>query len=256
MRITKYIFFLLLIAKYGSSQTIINAERLISGSDSTIYAMSLSYNGTNGNSVTTQLNIAPSIIFVRAKNDYKILGGYSLLSEDNNGILNSGFVHLRHNYKIADRIKTFEFYQIQFNEVILLTKREVFGAGLRFNLIKKNSLKFDLEAGLMREMETLDKTKLALNETFSANVYRLTLVSIFKCNIGKLVRLNNISYYQPNTERFSDFRLLNELNLTFKISDNFELINALTIRYDSHPPIALKKMDTALSFGLNIKFNK
>ena len=33
-----------------------------------------------------------------------------------------------------------------------------------------------------------------------------------------------------------------------------EIINSLTIRYDSQPPGLLKIFDTTLSIGLNIKF--
>ena len=127
MKIFKCVIIFLLLDNLGYSQTIINAERLIDDADSTIYAISLSYTGTRGNSNTDQLDISPAFILLRKKNEFKIFGGYSLLSESGNRILNSGFMHIRHNHKLTRRIKTFEFYQLQFNDALLLTKREVFG---------------------------------------------------------------------------------------------------------------------------------
>ena len=45
-------------------------------------------------------------------------------------------------------------------DILLLTKREVFGVGLRFSLLNHDSLKFDLGTGLMKKIELLDKTAL------------------------------------------------------------------------------------------------
>lgn len=240
---------------FAFTQTIINAERLINKADSSIYALALSYNGTQGNSVTTQLSLSPAIILMRKKNDYKLFGGYSLLSTSGKGILNSGFIHLRHNLKLTERIKTFEFYQIQFNDVLLLKKRTVYGAGLRYALIQKDSLSMDFGLGLMREIESLDETALLPEENALEKSYRITSVNSFRWHINKQLMLNNVIYYQPKINDFKDFRLLNEFNLIVSLMEHFQLMTMLTLRYDNEPPGNLKKLDTALSFGLNIKFN-
>ena len=244
------------MVSFGFSQTIINVERLIDGSDSTVYALALSYNGTQGNSVTTQLDISPAVIFLRKKNEYKIFGGYSFLSESVNTILKNGFMHIRHNYKLTERIKTFEFYQLQFNDELLLDKRLVFGAGLKYSMLTKDSLKFDISLGIMREQEVLNKIVLQPGEIAKTNYYRANYANCFKWIIGKNVKIDDILYYQPYLKDFSDFRLLNDFNLTVSITDHFELINSLTIRYDSQPPGSLKNFDSTLSLGLNVKFNK
>jgi hypothetical protein len=68
--------------------------------DSTIYAISLSYNGTKGNSNTNQLDISSLFILLRKKNEFKLFGGYNLLSESGKTILKGGYIHLRHNYRV------------------------------------------------------------------------------------------------------------------------------------------------------------
>jgi len=109
------------------AQTIINAEKLNSVNDSLAFSVQVGYSGTRGNAITDQIDLAPSFLLVNKLNDFKLFGGYSVLSSDETSLLNSGFAHIRHNFKISNRLKTFEFYQIQFNEVLLLSKRVVFG---------------------------------------------------------------------------------------------------------------------------------
>ncbi len=248
------ILLLLLISTFCYSQTIINAERLGGGADSTIYAFSLLYNGTKGNSNTDQLNISPAIILVRKKNEFKLFGDYSLLSSSGKGLLNSGFVHLRHNFKLSHGIKTFEFYQIQFNDVLLLSKREVFGAGLRFSLLNHDSLKSDIGIGLMSEKEILNESTLMSGELSVTDYYRATSVGSIKWLISKTIKIDNVIYYQPYLKDFADYRLLNEFNLSVSLTDNFQLITSITTRYDSKPPGSLVSLDNAISFGINMKF--
>lgn len=250
----KLLILSLFLSGFGFTQTIINAERLINKADSSIYAIALSYNGTQGNSVTTQVSLSPAIILMRKKNDYKLFGGYSLLSTSGKGILNSGFIHIRHNLKLSERMKTFEFYQLQFNDVLLLKERTVFGAGLRYALIQQDSLSLDFELGLMREIESLNEASLRPGENALEKSYRITSVNSFKWDISKQFKVNNVIYYQPKIDDFKDYRLLNEMNLIVSVVEHVQLMTIFTLRYDSKPPGELKNLDTELSIGLNIKF--
>lgn len=254
MKEVKGIIFLILLSNYCFSQTIINAERLSNGIDSTIYALSFSYNGTRGNSTIDQLNISPTILLLTKKNEFKLFGSYYLLSESDNKILKGGYIHLRHNFKLSKQIKTFEFYQLQFNEVLLLNKREVFGAGLRFALVNKDSLKLNFSTGVMRELEVLNKTNLLPNELSKTTYYRATNVLSFKLMAGKVIKFDNVLYYQPFLKEFADYRILNDFVLTISLSNHFGLIISVTTRFDSKPPGSLEKLDNFMSFGFNLKF--
>lgn len=254
MKLIKSLFLFLLIANPVFSQTIINAERLTSDKDSTIYSLAFSYNGARGNSVTDQLGIAPAFILTKDRNEYKLFGGYSFLSESDNVILHSGFVHLRHNYKITKRIKSFAFYQRQFNEVLLLNRREVFGGGLRYRFLDKDSLNFDIGFGAIRETEILNRSTLLPDEISETTFYRASCVSSLSWKLGKNLKIFNVIYFQPYLKNFNDFRLLNDFNMIVSISKQFELIAALTTRYDNMPPGTLKTADNQINFGFNFKF--
>ncbi len=253
MKIVKCII-LLFIANSVSSQTIINAEHLFNGVDSTLFAFSFSYNGTRGNSHTDQFNVSPNLVLIRKKNDFLVFGGYALLSKSNETILNSGFIHLRHNYKFTDRIKSFEFYQLQFNEILLLNKREVFGVGLRYSFLVHDSLNFDLGMGIMRELEILNTSTLAPGEVSETNYFRATCVSNFNWMVTKTLQVNNVAYYQPYLKNFSDYRLLNDFKLIVTVTKHLKLITSVIARYDNKPPGSLEKLDSAVSFGFEMRF--
>jgi len=256
MKKTNCVILFLLIANLGYSQTIINAERLTNTAKTNIYSLAFSYSGKSGNLNTSELVISPTFILLKPKNEYRLFGGYSFQSYSGNAIQKSGFLHIRHNYKLANRLKTFEFFQIQNNDVLLLNKRILFGAGLRYELVQKDSLKLAMELGLMREIENLDKNALNINELDVSENYRITYVNSFKWILNKSIAINNVVYYQPNIIAFNDFRILNDFNLIVSLTKGIALITELNIRYDSKPPGTLKSIDNSLSFGLNIQFFK
>ena len=256
MKKAGYIILLLLISTLSFSQTIINAERLTDTTKTNIYSLAFSYSGTSGNLQTSNLIISPTFILLKQKDEYKIFGSYSFQSVSGNALQKSGFFHLRHNYKLTGRLKTFEFFQLQNNDVLLLKKRTLFGAGLRYALVKKDSLKLDMELGLMREIENLNKNALNINEPRTEKSYRITSVSSFRWSLNKSVAITNVIYYQPSIKAFNDFRILNDFNLTVSLTKRISLLTELSTRFDSKPPGKLKTTDNSLIIGLNILFSK
>lgn len=254
MRSLRLLVILLSFSSQTFGQTIINAETLTSEADSSIYSLVFSYSGSQGNLTTNQIEISPNILLRRKRNEYQVLGGYSFLSQEGIHILHSGYIHLRHSYKLSSRFKTLVFYQAQFNEVLLLNRRQLFGAELRYQLIAGDSLKLDLSAGPMREYEELNTAALNPGEIAETSYTRASIVSSFSWIASERFSIHHVMYYQPYLSDFSDFRLLNDLNFKVSISKYFSLITAVTTRYDNLPPAALKKYDNAVSVGLNLKF--
>lgn len=235
------------------AQTIINAEKFQSSEDSLVFAFELQYNGTSGNANTNQLSLSPVISSTGKKQDIKLFGGYNILSSASTSILNSGFVHLRHNYKISQRLKTFAFYQLQFNEVLLLTKRDVYGLGLRYRFIKNDSLHLDIGSGAMKELEVLDETQISFTDEVTTNYLRGTAVYSFKL-VQKKYKINHVAYYQPYFKNFQDFRLLNDINLAIALNKHLSLNILFVSRYDSKPPSVLKKYDNSLMIGISVSY--
>ncbi len=70
---------------------------------------------------------------------------------------------------------------------------------------------------------------------------------------GKLV-LNHITYYQPNLERFNDFRLNTETSINLQIYRQLSFTNSFTLIYDARPPATVRKTRYALSSGIRVNF--
>ena len=188
------LFIYFLLSNVGKSQTIINAESLLNGVDSTIFSLSFLYNGNRGNMVTDQVHFASAFVLIKEKNDFKIFGGYDLLSQSENKLLNGGYIHLRHNFKLSKGIKTFEFYQLQFNDVLILKKREVYGLGLRFHIINRDSLNSNLSVGVMKEQEILNENFLLQSENAETNYYRLNTVLGLQLILSETLKIDNVFY--------------------------------------------------------------
>jgi hypothetical protein len=247
-------FVISFVISFGANaQTIINAERVGGVKDSSVYALSLSYNGTRGNSTTDQISISPVVVLKRKKNEFKLFAAYNVLSQSQNNILNSGYVHVRHNYNFKPFLKTIVFYQLQFNEVLRLTKREVVGAGFRFGLVRKDSLSLALSVGAMHEFELLNRSDLQSFEKYKTNYIRGSVVASFKWIVNEHLQVNEVVYYQPYLKNFADYRILNDINISIKVSDHFSFLLISSIRLDSQPPSSIGGYDWNFRVGVNVK---
>lgn len=253
------IFYLVLLGvlSYFSSvaQTIINAENLIRGAKSSTFSFDARYSGSRGNSNTNQFQVTPSFVKMGKVNQFKFLSSYKVLTGNNQRFLNSGFIHLRHHYVLYSRLKTDFFYQLQFNEVLLLQKRELVGGGIRLTLLNNDSISNDLGVGVMHEYELLDHQSLEENEKYKSNYLRLTFLNSFVWRLKDDLTLSNVTYYQPYLLQLNDFRILNDIRLAVNINKHISLLMQLEFRFDSDPPSALTYYDLGLSAGLNMKWD-
>ena len=63
-----------------------------------------------------------------------------------------------------------------------------------------------------------------------------------------------IAYFQQSLERGTDYRVLSDTSLIFKLTDNVVFRVSLNYRLDNEPPVDVKKYDLELSNGLNLMF--
>lgn len=117
-------------------------------------------------------------------------------------------------------------------------------------------MNFDVGVGVMQENEFLDNESLLVSETTNTYFIRGSIVSSFGWIINNAVQINNVFYFQPNSNDFEDYRILNDFILTSKLSDKIYFTLSLTTRYDSKPPSSLKVFDSVLNMGVGYTFSK
>ena len=150
------------------------------------------------------------------------------------------------------------FLQKQFNESILLRDRNLAGGGMRILVLKQRTgakdgtgLNLYLGIGGMWENETINDKRHREVET---NIIRSTNYISATWRIDKRFSVVITGYFQPYTQRFSDFRVLSENRLEFHLTEKVSINTRLNLRYDSEPPTGVKSHDLEIVNGLSYKF--
>ena len=241
----------IIIAKISFSQGVVNSEKLFSYDVEQYYFIfSPSIDMQKGNSDVFESSVQLSSLYkLTEKHWLKGTGGIDMIQENGKDVSNDKFVQLRHTYKINEWSHTFSFFQLQNSYSLGIKKRELLGAGVRVKLKNKEKLKFDLGVGMMHEKEEYNEI------TALADKYRITSMMIFKYSFNS-VALKDVAYFQPDINNIWDFRILNELDLTFEINSWLDYEVNYIVRYDNEQPaFLLNKLDQYITSGFNIKFS-
>lgn len=251
-----FIFFIS-FSPFTHTQTIVNTEKLFNA-DSTRFKFSSELVGNliSGNASVFLLEYSANTAYSFRKNQLMLLSGGELINEEKEIVSNSHFGQFRYSYNHSDWIAPFVFYQLQSNEILLLKRRQLAGVGNRMNMFRylnSDSLEMfvsRLTFGVMWEEELLNRNDLSLNEVYYTSYIRANTSFILSIALNEKTSFINTTYYQPYFSNFSDFRLLNETNLIFQVTDKLSFSIDFEIRYDSDPPGMLKSSDFNSNFGL------
>jgi putative salt-induced outer membrane protein YdiY len=168
-----------------------------------------------------------------------LINDLSLMTIDDESIVNSGFQHIRYNYTIKDSsFLTLEILgQHQYNPIKLLSQRLIAGIGPRFRLSNTEKAMFYLGSPVLYEYEKLSDINTSITE-----LIRLDMYASISMQLTKHLKLNSITYYQPDIKRFADFRISSETIFTFKITDKLEFNTGFEATYDSEPPDDIQQL--------------
>ena len=175
--------------------------------------------------------------------------GYEKESDQKNSIVNKGFSHLRFTKNISDLLYIELFIQYGFNDFLLMKERQLFGSGIRYQMVNQEKINGFLGVGLMREDEKYD---LKTNENMS--LLRSTNYFTWHFKINENASLQNTAYYQFDLSRSSDNRLLYDGDLNIAHNDKLAFTLSLNYRHDSEPHGDLGKAYIQLKNGIEFIF--
>ena len=175
--------------------------------------------------------------------------GYEKESDQKNSIVNKGFSHLRFTKNISDLLYVELFMQYGFNDFLLMKERQLFGSGIRYNIVDREKINGFLGVGLMREDEKYD---LETNENMS--ILRSTNYLTWHFKISDNTTLQNTAYYQFDLSRSSDSRLLYDGDLNIALNERLAFTLTLNYRQDSEPHGDLGKSYIQLKNGIEFIF--
>ena len=259
--IYKKIFYLMVFCFTTSiffGQSIVNTEKLFNKNKEGLQVSS-EFNGTSisGNASVFILGYSLNFSYKRNKSFLRLLSGGQYISQNKNEVSNSAFSQLRYDYQINHKSRYFMFTQLQSNAILLFNRRLLAGLGYRKNLINierdsSSRINFDLSIGIMQEEEVLNRSRLPQNEKYYTNYTRSIISMVGSWKYKKKITVINTTYFQQYLFSISDYRLLNETNMLYKLNKNLSLSVDIEYRFDSDPPSQLTNKDLNSNLGLVI----
>ena len=178
-----------------------------------------------------------------------IFNNISYVNAADQNFINSGFQHLRYNYRFKPRFLQLEgFTQYQYNLVNKVQSRFLAGGGPRFSFIDSARSQLILGPLFMYENEKLT------TENLHSEKLRMSAYISFNYQLNKLLNFSHTTYYQPDLANFSDYRIASESNLKIKISDKLSIKLIYILNFDSDPPLSVPSLVYSFSNGLNYSF--
>lgn len=253
MRHRRILLLLILISfTYKVSAQIVNVESLRIQTDTVGFAGSLGGDFTLTKDVDKifAANAYATIQYKSQKSIYLILSNYSFLKGADKKLLNKLFAHFRYDRKITDFFRMEAFTQIQTNKITKIDTRYLLGAGPRFKIPTFNKLKTYLGILFMYEYE-----KELTDPIIYHNVIRNSSYLSFTYEPNDHVKLTSTTFYQPKINEFSDFRILNQENVSFSISKKLSATINWDYLYDAQPVKGIPKSNYTFSTGLKYVFS-
>ncbi|MFC1619962.1 DUF481 domain-containing protein [Candidatus Neomarinimicrobiota bacterium] len=194
-----------------------------------------------------------------------LVANYRLNMKDKLLFINKGFSHLRTVKRLRSPLYGEIFLQQEFNEFIQIEDRKLIGSGLR---IKWNELDTFIELsqkltlisgmGLMWEREKIDTgpdgTEGDPIHGDLASLLRSTNYMVLNWTPKPGLGLLTTTYFQFDTKRLSDYRILGRSTLKVSLSKRLSVTLNLNIRYDSEPPGKIEPLDVDFQNGFSYKF--
>jgi putative salt-induced outer membrane protein YdiY len=259
-RVRMYILLLMFLPVFhqapASGQGILNTEKYEQNLNKSYnIAGKFGYEGARGNTVLDKADFEFMTMYHYRRHILRLVGGFNYLNNSGSVITNSVYSQLRYNHVFTEDLQSFTFYQVQKNEILLVRRRELLGAGLRIALVRADSSLIKLDAGIggMYENELLNSPVLDNMDMKAENYFRMT--DFLSCRYRyKNVRIIDVLYYQPLFSDFTDFRLYNDLTFQFAIVKHLSFETDVIYRYDSRPPGDLKRWDFGLKNSIAFNF--
>lgn len=248
----KWIFnflFLITCASFCKAQVInIENKRFLNDTNGWVGNTDFVFNLQQNTQQVMSFSNAMRIQYQKNKSRIIFINDISFIKAGKTNFVNSGYQHLRYNYKISKLLTIEAFTQTQYNPVLKLDFRYLIGAGPRIKLLKKENAKIYFASIYMYEYDDIAND--------AVNLYEHRISSYLTCtfNILKNVELVSTTFYQPNLQNLNDYRIANDSGLEIVINKHLNFKSTFNLLYDTYQPIGIPYLVYQLKNGLSVKF--
>ena len=161
--------------------------------------------------------------------------------------------HLRYNYALTQAIWVEVFTQYEYNEFLLLDRRLIAGVGPRIALARGDKGAAFFGASAMMEEERLNPDSIADSEEIERIDWRASTYLSATYSPTDDLSWTTTFYFQPRIDALSDYRLVAETGLSFKLSKHVAFTADAKLRYDTAPPATPEGFASVLGTDISVK---
>lgn len=196
------------------------------------------------------------LIYVSKSNAYYLSGDISHYETTGDPVISTGYAHVRVDLNRKKKLSTELYTQFNFDHSRHLQLRYLIGGGLKYRLVDREEIEFDIGTGFFYEHE---KWKDLVIEDFFVTNNMIKSSSYFKSNVELTdhVNLAYITFYQvgydEDIEAFRN-RVSAQIQLEFEFSKHFMFMIEGIIHYEDKPIIPINRTIYGIKNGLRYKF--
>lgn len=161
------------------------------------------------------------------------------------------FGHVRYNRTLLPWLIAEAYAQIQANRFQRLVMRRLLGTGPRFDFIDNDEMTLFYGASYMVQFETIDRRQ---PDSGLLIEHRMSNNAGVRYQLDDRVTVSTTIYYQPRFDDFTDYRILDQSDLGFAIDGHVTATISAYLRYDTRPPLTVKRLDFRLLNSLGLRF--
>ena len=224
------LFFSIAVSEMTFAQVVnVEGRRFMNDSVPWTGYVNFRFNVAESGQRSLNLGLNGAVQYINGRDRYMFINDISFSQVETNEFLNTGFQHLRYNYRV-DSLWTGEaFAQAQYNKPLRLDLRLMIGAGPRFTAVDNAKMRVNLGTSLMLERESITDgatTTLARNSSYVSATLKFTTMA----------SLTTVIYYQPKLFDASDHRIAVEGGLLINVTKRVSMESRLNLLKDSEQP--------------------
>lgn len=181
-------------------------------------------------------------------------GSARYASNADDAFVSQSFTHARWTAMWHRRLGSEIFAQHQFNEFQRLQARVLGGLGARSELVHLKTLLVSLGSGYMIEYEELTEDAAIDTEPATLSHRWTNFLNVRLSLFDGGLLMQNTLYVQPRFDEFSDYRVLEEFEISVAVTKVLSLGTSLTAAHDSEPPTGVEPTDISLLQTVRLSF--
>lgn len=207
----------------------------------------------SGNSNQQQYELGSTMRWIENSHSLFLLLDRSYGESESQPYVDKAFIHMRNIWQRDNDFAWELFMQVEDDQFARLSARYLVGAGARFSYQSETKLKIHLGTGLFAEQENLFNSG-TTTDGGTQTLNRANLYLVLQYKLDKQLTLVSSTYFQPDLANTSDYRLLEQTSLKYKLNQSMSIKLNLDIKQDNDPPQSIKTTDNGLNIGLEYNF--